>query len=142
MSGLDSLCIRGTKILLIELPLQHLRESHFDTIEELISKGYTVMLAHIDRYLRHYGDDVRKLLELGAIAQFNADCMGHPSIKKMICDLLKSTDSIHAVGSDLHGVNEKLYKKFATIDKHLHEHIDDIMLRSAKLLETAEFIQL
>ena len=142
MSGLDSLCIRGTKILLIELPIQHLKESHFDTVEELISKGYTVMLAHIDRYAHHYGNDIKSLLELGAIAQINADCMGHPSIKRFILDLLKNTDSIYAVGSDLHGVDEKLYKKFATIDKHLHEYFKKIMSRSAKLLEPAEFIQL
>ena len=68
--------------------------------------------------------------------------MGHPSIKRFILDLLKNTDSIYAVGSDLHGVDEKLYKKFATIDKHLHEHFKKIMSRSAKLLEPAEFIQL
>ncbi|MBQ9112816.1 MAG: hypothetical protein IJY08_04470 [Clostridia bacterium] len=141
MSDLGSLCIRGTRVILLELPLHQLRENHYDTVEELISMGYTVVLAHIDRYLKRYPESVKNMLDIGALAQINADSLGHIGIRRTILDLLAKTDRICAVGSDLHGVDDKLYKKFATADKHLRDHLQTVMARSARLLEGAQTIE-
>ena len=142
MPKLDRLCIRGTRVLLVELPTQQLNEYHYDTVEELIAMGYTVLLAHIDRYIRQYSHCIEKLLDLGAIAQINAESLKHFGVRKRILGTPRIADSIHAIGSDLHGVDIKLYKNFATADKYLRDRTSQIMSRSAALLETAEIIHL
>ena len=43
MDGLDRLCIRGTKTLLLELPLNMSIEKHYNTVEQLLSDDYTVV---------------------------------------------------------------------------------------------------
>ena len=51
MDGLEQLCIRGTDILLLELPLSDdWSPALFHTVREL-NKRYRVVLAHIDRYI-------------------------------------------------------------------------------------------
>ena len=67
--GLERLCINGTKILLIELPLGYISDEIVTTVEALIERGYTVLLAHADRY---NSDDIDALLDLGCIIQLNA----------------------------------------------------------------------
>jgi protein-tyrosine phosphatase len=140
MNELHSLCIRGTHCLLIELPTHSLRRGHFDAIEAMLSDGYTVVLAHIDRYVKICGDDVDTLLSMGALAQINADALFHLSALKKINKYLETSDCICALGSDLHGAKPNAYNNFAKAPKALKEHYEVIMQRAKKLLFEAETI--
>jgi protein-tyrosine phosphatase len=48
LDGLDKLCIRGTKILLLELPSEGLSPTHLKTVETIMENGYTVVPEHYD----------------------------------------------------------------------------------------------
>lgn len=138
MQGLDSLCIKGTRVLLLELPFEPLSERHVETVEALIYAGYTVVLAHIDRYVKQYSSIIDAMLELGAYAQINAEGLEHFGTRRKLMGYIKNTDRVCALGSDLHGADPKDYKRFVACRKLLGEHFDIIMSRTAALLKTAE----
>ena len=138
MDGLDSLCIKGTNVLLLELPFEPLSEKHIDTVEALIYAGYVVVLAHIDRYIKHYSHVIDAMLELGALAQINAEGLDSFSTRRKLMDYIKNTDRVCALGSDLHGADAKDYKRFVKCKKILGKYFDEIMSRTAELLENAE----
>ena len=140
MEGLDSLCIKGTKIMLLELPFEPLSENHIDTVEALIASGYTIVLAHIDRYIKHSADIIDAMLELGALAQINAEGLKHIGTRRKLMHYIKNTDCVCALGSDLHGTKKSDYKRFVNCKKILGEHFDVIMSRTEALLKDAETI--
>ena len=142
MEGFEKLCIRGTRTLLLELPMFPLTDEHFATVEQIIGEGYTVLLAHIDRYLGELEDQIDTLLSMGALAQVNAYSLFSGSVKKRILRYLEDSDSICAIGSDLHGVDEKIYKKFVKAQKVLKDHYPTVMARSADLLSGAQLLEL
>ena len=138
MDGLDSLCIKGTRVILLELPFEALTDRHVETVEALISDGYTVVLAHIDRYIKCYSDVIDEMLELGALAQINAQGLNSFSTKRKLMHYVKNTDRVCAIGSDLHGADQKDYKRFVSCKKILGEYFDVITSRTAELLKDAE----
>ncbi len=140
MEGFDGLCIRGTNVLLLELPMKKLSHGYFDTVEQIIRGGTRVVLAHIDRYIRDYDEDIDTILSMGAYAQVNAYSLATGKIRKRIVEYLETTDKICALGSDLHGVDTQSYKKFVKAEKLLGEHYEPIMKRTASMLAGAEFI--
>ncbi len=142
MSGLDKLCIRGTNVLLLELPPYSVDTFILDTVDEIMQKGFTVVLAHIDRYLCDFEEAIDILLSMGAYAQINAASLGSSKISKKIMYYLEQTEKICAVGSDLHGRDKSAYKKFVKSQKLLGEYYPVIMKRSQELVQNAELITL
>lgn len=120
LDDLDSLCVQGTKTLLLELP----RENHgFDftcTVLELISRGYSIVLAHADRYKQK---DVEKLIEVGAKVQLNADALTSLCIKRVYKKWMDN-NTIVALGSDIHLKDKKAYKNFAKAKSKLGEYAE------------------
>ncbi len=135
MEHLEKLCIRGTKVMLLELPLGAWNDSLFDTIE-LLLRRFTIVLAHIDRYVREQADGIATLLEMGALAQINAYSLFSFGDRHRLTPFLGS-ESFVALGSDLHNLDEKSYQKFLTADKKLGALHPTVMARSAALLEGA-----
>lgn len=139
MDGLSELCINGTKTILLELPMSSLREGHFDTVEKMLANGFTVILAHVDRYLKICPYDLDTLRDIGVLMQVNASALSpfslHGRLKRYV-----EEGSVCALGSDLHGANPGDYKKFAQAPYILKNHYIDIMNRSQKLLENAIMI--
>ena len=142
MKGLDSLCIRGTKVLLLELPFKPLAEKHVEMVEGLIASGYTVVLAHIDRYIKQSEDIINTMLTRGALAQINAEGLKRAGTRRKLMYYVKETDRVCALGSDLHGAKKHDYKQFINCKKILGEHFDVIMSRTEKLLKNAERVKL
>ena len=138
MENLNRLCIRGTNLLLIELPTSSISHKHVDTVENLMLKGYRVLLAHIDRYLDAYPDEIESLLSAGAVAQINAYSLASRSMRKQILHYLETTDKICAIGSDLHGADSSNYKKFVKAQKILDDYYPEIMQRASALLEGSQ----
>lgn len=138
MEGLDLLCIRGTKVLLLELPMSEWNTELFDTVDALLH-SYTVVLAHIDRYVRENTQEIKDLLSMGAWAQINTDVFSYFGERRKIAPFL-ACDRVVALGSDLHNVNRKTYERFLAAKKRLGSAYDEIMLRTADLLKTAETI--
>lgn len=138
MQDLDRLCIRGTDILLLELPMAHWSSSLFYSVESLC-KRYTVVLAHIDRYVRHQKSDIEILLDLGALAQVNGYAFSSYFTRRKMRTFWED-ERIVALGSDLHRLNQKAYDLFCEAPLRLGETYDTIMQRTQKLLQHAELV--
>ncbi len=138
MQGFERLCIRGTNVMLLELPMNGMDLTHYDTVEALLDSGITVVLAHIDRYFDNKYCDIDELLDMGALAQINAYSLAQSKSRKKIMSYLCTTDKICAIGSDLHGADAARYKRFVKAKKILGDYYPIIMQRSAELLSTAE----
>ncbi len=142
MDALEKLCVRGTKTILLELPIKPLNQAFFDTVERIMSTGLTVVLAHIDRHLKSNPQDIDELISMGAFAQINASALTSYGMRKRLSPYIDDGDTVCAIGSDLHGHNKKQYKPFCKSPKILGENFEKIMCRSEKLLSGAEFINL
>ena len=138
MENLERLCIRGTNVLMIELPYADLTDNHIRTLEYMLRDGYRVILAHIDRYLDKFAAGIDEILSVGAVAQINTRSLFSRFCKKRILKYLEETDKICAVGSDLHGVDKSAYRKFGKAQGILSEYYPEIMRRSNSLLEGAQ----
>ncbi len=142
LDGLSELCIRGTNVLLLELPTDRISDGHFKTVEAVLQGGYTVVLAHIDRYMKEHSQYIYSLLDMGALAQINPYALSAFGPKKDINSILTQSESIVAIGSDLHGSKKGALDDFVKLKKKLGEHYERISARSAELLKDARITDL
>ena len=130
LPGIEKLCIEGSNVLLIELPFFDYRIAYKHTIEALIDDGFTVVLAHADRYDQSIIDD---LVSAGAKIQLNASSIAKMFPKKSVISWLKS-DIVYAIGSDIHKEDRLAYKKYQKAKKKLKNSFAKIMQRSETIL--------
>lgn len=138
MEGLRELCIRGTDILMLELPLADWDKNIVYSVKRL-TEDHTVLLAHIDRYVETCPEIIDALISVGALAQINTSSLFYGSIRKRLSSYI-SDGLVYAIGSDLHEVNKKTYAQFSKAEKKLGEEYLRIMERSEKLLNHAKMI--
>ncbi len=137
IEGLEKLCIRGTDVLLLELPLSSdWSPALFHTVREL-NKRCRVVLAHIDRYVRQHDDDLWSLIECGVMAQVNAYSLSSFFERRRLLPFF-DYGAVVALGSDLHNVNESAVEKLVGAKKYLGAEYDAIMARTAELLTNAK----
>ena len=142
MYGFEKLCIRGTDCVLLEMPAQiKWSKSIIETVETIIDNGFTVVLAHIDRYIDKYSEEIDRFIEEGALFQLNSDSLASIVRRKKVLPYLQK-DAAVAIGSDLHGPNKSVCKDFAKVRRIVGEETyDRIMQRTEKLLENAVVIK-
>lgn len=131
MSGLEKACVTGTRVLLLEMPVNYWSASLEETLLRLHDdSGLTIVLAHVDRY---DPQRIERLLELGMLAQLNAEsiCAFHGRRR-----LLRWIDqgNVVALGSDIHGVKPG-YTEFTRAIKILGSRADTVFSRTERLLE-------
>lgn len=104
----EALRIEGTSLLLLEMPFQPWSDRMVGEIRALHNRpGCTVMLAHIERYLRYQKRTVwDKLLDAGILMQSNASFFLRWSTKHRAVHMLDA-GRIHLLGSDCHGMAER-----------------------------------
>lgn len=138
MDGLEKLCLRGTNVLLLELPLSDWSPTLFHTVREL-SKQFCVVLAHIDRYTRPHADELMQLIEDGALAQVNAYSLFSFFERRRLAPFF-GRGAVTALGSDLHNTDAAAVDKLIRAKKHLDGDYDGIMARTMALLKDAKEI--
>ena len=137
---LEALKIEGTDCLLLEMPFRPWSEDDVDEVSEILEKrGYTIILAHIERYLAMRGnaDYIGNLLELPVLAQINAESLLDWRQRGKLIKMVRN-GQVHLLGSDCHGIHHRppnlgegreiLRKKTGT------EYLDRIDRRSEELL--------
>ena len=80
----SELCFENTSYLLIELPTNVRPYGITHTVRSLLSRGYTPILAHVERY-EYFTKDPTQLYDLvmlGCVAQVNAGAVVNGSSKK------------------------------------------------------------
>lgn len=107
LPNIGDLCIRGTKMLLLELPFADFQVGYCKSVFNLLSDGYEVVMAHAERYDPSW---IEETLEAGAKLQLNAKALSRFSRKRYMKWL--ENGNVVAIGSDIHGADAKAYKRF------------------------------
>lgn len=134
MPMLDKLCMSGTNVLLLELPFTDFSDAYVHSVRVLVNQGYTVLLAHADRY---DPKNIDKLINVGAVIQLNASALSRLFVPKHIKTWLNN-NKVHAIGSDIHGADKKAYTRFTKAVKRLGERSSFINEYSDALWHKAE----
>ena len=127
---LQSLCIEGTNVMLVELPAPPWSRRYEDTLEALkYEYGLDIVLAHVDRYAKK---DMERLLSFGYKGQINAGSLSRISMRKKVLSWVDK-GYISALGSDIHGMS-KAYGYYARSMLSLGERGEKIQTDMEKLL--------
>jgi protein-tyrosine phosphatase len=106
---LEALKIEGTDCLLLEMPFRPWSEDDVDEVSEILEKrGYTIILAHIERYLGMRGNDsyIEDLLEMPVLTQINAESLLDWRLRGKLVKMVRN-EQVHLLGSDCHGIHHR-----------------------------------
>ncbi len=108
MTGLKDLCIEGSNLLLLEMSMSRWTEYTVKEVIELAGSGdLTLVMAHMERYMKFQDDQViRRLYESGLRMQFNASFFVEFSTKRKAISMLRN-GQIHLLGSDCHNLSSR-----------------------------------
>lgn len=125
LQDLRRLCVEGTRVLLLEMPMTRWSGSTVREILEIANtKNVTLVLAHIERYVRLQPRTVwDQLLENGVLMQVNASYFNDRRTRRKALRRLADGE-IHLLGSDCHGVRSRppaMNEAMAVIRKRLDE---------------------
>ncbi len=120
---LKRLCIEGSKILLMEMPMSRWTEYTLKELVELSGYGgVTLALAHVERYRKFQdANTFERLLGEGVLMQCNASFFLEFSTKRKAISMLANGE-IHLIGSDCHNLTSrppKIGKAFDVIKNKL-----------------------
>ena len=123
LNELKSLCIQGTKLLLLEMPFTKWTEYTLRELVDISSDGkVTLVLAHIERYMKFQKPEVfYRLLDNGILMQINASFINDFFTARKAISLIKR-GAVSFLGSDCHNMNDRapdIGKALKTIEKKL-----------------------
>ena len=106
---LGTLCIDGTKVLLIEFSTQHYPEFVQDVFYRLQTKGFIPLMAHVERFpwLRENPEFLYNLVCGGAYAQVNADSIVKSKESLSFIRRMMDCGLIHCIGTDTHNMSKR-----------------------------------
>lgn len=136
---LHDLCISGTDILLIELPVEYSPGWTRDILFELQMQGYRILLAHVERYpyVLEHPEMLYELVNAGIYTQMNAaSLLRKPNETKMMKKLL-GANLIHVLATDTHSVHRRpplMAKGLEQIRRWHGDALVDAMVKNADAL--------
>lgn len=131
MDDLQTLCVDGTNVLLLELGFRSWSKDVKDTVLRIQEDGaFIPILAHVDRY---HPDSIEELLSFGVHAQLNADAFCRLFGKGRFCRWIDA-GAVVALGSDIHGTTVG-YQHFLKTKSYLKDRFSTVMERTKKLID-------
>lgn len=108
LNDLPRLKLEGTKLLLLEMPFSTWSEYAVRELIDLSCSGeITVLLAHIERYLKLQKKSLwDRLLDKGILMQTNATFFSRTGTRRKAVKML-SRGQIHLLGSDCHNLRAR-----------------------------------
>lgn len=108
--NVQDLCLEGTGILLIELPMSECRPVFMnEMLDWLLAEGIVPLIAHIERYPYVMNDPslIRDWIDMGAFTQVNAaSLLRRGRSREAILGLIRNR-LVHTVASDTHSVGRR-----------------------------------
>lgn len=101
----DALTIDNTEYVLVEFDYYATPEEIYHGCKDIVSAGYKIILAHIERYKHFNGTLAKKLIRLGALFQINASYY-NSGINRLHKKLIK-TKAIKFIASDAHNTTNR-----------------------------------
>lgn len=139
LDGLDRLCISGTRLLLLEMPMTRWTSSVVQELLEIVNNlNLTVILAHIERYISLQRPDTFDILRNnGVIMQVNASYFIERFTRRSALRQI-GRGEIRLLGSDCHSLHTRPPRLDAAADiirkKYgeellcfLHAYADDLL---------------
>ena len=108
VSELSALTVSGTRLVLLEMPLERWGKYTVDEVLRIIrSDRVKVILAHAERYLPFRNKAaLRTFREAGALLQVNASFFINPRTRRRALKMLRLRE-IHLIGSDCHNIDRR-----------------------------------
>ncbi len=103
---IKSLCVEGTKYMLLEMPSSNWTDNVIDIVYKLTISGVKPIIAHMERNLGQKKELVEALCDLDVLIQINASSFGAPQFKKYI-DRMFGQSLIHIIGTDMHNLDTR-----------------------------------
>lgn len=138
IDSLNQLCINGSKVLLLELDPTPFTEDVVDEILNIRYMGYTVVLAHVERYVKISGFKlIKRLIAQGeVVVQCNADSFLHGTFQRTAFGLLKK-NMVDLIASDMHSIDTRpfnLKNAYDIIERKLGTKVkNQLILNSEKI---------
>ena len=137
MPGLSELCIVGTDVLLLEMPYTAWRIEHIEAVKKISRQGYTVVMAHIDRYPL---ESVMSLAsQCDVLYQINASALKRIGGKRRVLELCEEL-CVAAIGSDIHGRDNRAASRLSRLNAYLFRCGKCVFEESEGLLKNARLI--
>lgn len=136
MEGLESLCLEGTNVLLLEMPFTKERwdQGLFRTARRIAERGIHPVFAHVDRYPPYL---VEMLFDMEFTGQINAPALTGLFKPRHLLRWIEE-GYVVALGSDLHGSDPKRYAPLIKLIKSRPHLCETVMARTAELLRDAK----
>lgn len=105
---LKKLCIKGTRLLLIEMPFRKWRKEEIEDVTSIVvSLGITPVLAHVNRYLNFVStSQLIAMAKRGVLMQWNCEFFINDAKEKQIKKVFKD-ELITCLGSDCHNMEKR-----------------------------------
>lgn len=104
---LDSLCLSGTELLLLEMPFVPWNERMLRDVEDIGRRGIQVVAAHIERYMDIQSRKIMgRFMDMGLLIQTNASFFLNRRTGRKALRML-AEGRIHFLGSDSHNVTTR-----------------------------------
>ena len=142
LDRIKELCIQGTDLLLLEMPMSRWTEHTAREVVDLCCRGdLTVVLAHMERYWGLQSQRVRDMIGGGVLMQVNAEYFIRFATRRRALRQLQS-GGIHLLGSDCHGLTHRppaIHKAVAYIRRKRGEDLLQALTAFGEdLLSTAD----
>lgn len=136
---LKGLCISGTNILLVELPVDYNPGWTRDILFELQMQNYRILLAHVERYpyVLEHPEMLYDLVEAGVYTQVNAADVLHKPRETQALRNIIGANLVHVMATDAHSVHRRpplMGEGLAQIRHWFGERMEKRMIENADLI--------
>lgn len=138
MPGLEKLCIKGTNVILLEMPFHKWDESLYEAVYNISRSNMKVVMAHIGRY--HSSQSRRLIAECGVSVQLNGENIATFAGRRRVVSWLRA-GIVCAFGSDIHGPSKATAKELAAIYDFAGDYGEKINEKCVNMLKGAEPVQ-
>jgi protein-tyrosine phosphatase len=125
------------QMYLIEFSVKSSAYEISEAVFNMVVKGYTPIIAHVERYLQLSKDDVFELKRLGALVQVNASSLlgKHGGKEKRYVKTLINQDLVDFIASDSHQLNANLMLDgYRYVEKKFSKDKADQLFNNIKVL--------
>ena len=146
-ANLDDLCFGSSDYILIEFPFHFKPHGLTYMIDNVINRGYTPIIAHVERY-----DYVSKdptilydLVERGCLAHVNAEVLIRDSSKSSLPFKYIKWGFVHFLCTDCHSIDRRppnLEQGYDILKKKMGSECVDMMLENAQYIFKGQPIDL
>lgn len=107
VSTLDSLCLEGTNLLLLEMPFTRWTDRMLREVGEIRRRGIIPVAAHLERFMDFNSKSmIKHFMDMDILIQCNAGFFLNKRTSRKALSMLKDR-RIHFIGSDAHNLSSR-----------------------------------